>query len=97
MVDPFFEQILKASPSVVGLLVAMYALWQSWQDKAEAVKSFTALNQERKELQEKATAAIERSAVAAAKLEGRADEIMKQLHRLESMIGKHKDPSGFGE
>jgi hypothetical protein len=79
-VDPFFELLLKAGGSLGGLLVAVYALRQSWADKAEAVKHFVALNQERKELQEKATAAITTAAVNYAELKGTLESLVRQ-HR----------------
>jgi hypothetical protein len=81
VVDPFIELLLKASGSIAGLLVAVYALRQSWADKAETVKQFTALNQERKELQDRATTAIENQAVSNAKLEGAVQELIKEHHR----------------
>lgn len=80
MIDPIFDVLVKAGGSLAGLLVAVYALRQSWADKAEAVKHFTALNQERKELQEKATAAIERAAVNYAELKGKLEEALKAFN-----------------
>jgi hypothetical protein len=83
-VDPIFDILLKAGGSLGGLLVAVYALRQSWADKAEAVTKFTALitqlNQERKELQEKSTEAMTTAAVNYAELKGTLESLVRQ-HR----------------
>ena len=76
-----------------AVAVALLALYWSRQDKAAAVEAFTALNAERKQLQERANEVIQNLAV---ELALQKDKLREALGKLEQQANR-RDNGGGGE
>ncbi len=66
--------------------MALLALYWTRQDKAEAVKAFTALNEERKQMAEKQTKAIEDNIASRERHAAKYEALVAEFNQLEQFI-----------